>query len=104
MLQIQGAFAEYERALIAARTRAALAVKAGRGERVGQVPYGYVVAADGVALVADPDEQRAVALVAALRAAGLSLRAIAACLEAEGLRPCGQKWYAKTVANILEAA
>ena len=104
MRHLVDAFAEYERALIASRTVAALAVKSARGERVGQVPYGYRVAADGVALVADPDEQRAVALVAELRAAGLSLRAIAARLDAEGLRPRGRRWYAKTVANILDAA
>ena len=34
------AFAAYERALIRARTRAALAAKKARGERVGGVPYG----------------------------------------------------------------
>lgn len=98
------AFAQYERALIASRTRAALAVKSRRGERVGQVPYGSRLAADGVMLEADPDELRAVELIRELRAAGLTLRAIAARLEAEGLRPRGRRWYAKTVANILEAA
>jgi DNA invertase Pin-like site-specific DNA recombinase len=33
---------EYERALIRARTRAALQAKRARGERVGAVPYGYL--------------------------------------------------------------
>ena len=40
------AFAEYERAIIRARTRAALAVKRGRGERTGEVPYGFRLAED----------------------------------------------------------
>ena len=35
------AFAAYERALIRSRTRAALAIKKAKGERVGTVPYGY---------------------------------------------------------------
>src|ERR1019366_5979320 len=37
---IDGA-AEYERALIRARTKAALAAKKAKGECVGQVPYGF---------------------------------------------------------------
>ena len=46
---IDGA-AAYERALIRARTKAALGVKRARGERAGEVPYGYRLAADGVRL------------------------------------------------------
>jgi DNA invertase Pin-like site-specific DNA recombinase len=50
MRGIQDLFAMYERLVIKARTRAALSVKRARGERVGQVPYGFRVAADGVTL------------------------------------------------------
>ena len=85
-------------------TRDALAYKKEQGQRVGQVPYGSRLAADGVKLIPEPDERRAIELIQALRAEGMSLRAIAARLEAEGLRPRGRRWYAKTVANILEAA
>src|SRR5437016_1706481 len=42
MRRMVDAFAEYERALIRARTRSALAVKRGRGERISRhVPYGF---------------------------------------------------------------
>jgi DNA invertase Pin-like site-specific DNA recombinase len=41
------AFAQNERAMTRSRVRAALAVKKARGERVGNVPYGYRVAMDG---------------------------------------------------------
>jgi DNA invertase Pin-like site-specific DNA recombinase len=48
MRRLIDSFAEYERALIAARTRAALAAKRRRGERVsGIIPFGYQLADDG---------------------------------------------------------
>jgi DNA invertase Pin-like site-specific DNA recombinase len=43
MRQIVDCFAEYERAIIRARTCAALQVKKARGERVGGIPFGYSV-------------------------------------------------------------
>ncbi len=81
---IDGA-AAYERALIRARTKAALGVKKARGERAGEVPYGYRLAADGVRLEADDAEQGVLAAVRELRAAGMSQRAIVAALAARGL-------------------
>ena len=41
MRRIIDAFAEYERLIIGARTKAALRAKKARGERVGGIPYGY---------------------------------------------------------------
>jgi DNA invertase Pin-like site-specific DNA recombinase len=35
------AFAQYERALIVLRTKAGLARKRAKGERIGEVPYGW---------------------------------------------------------------
>jgi DNA invertase Pin-like site-specific DNA recombinase len=78
------AIAQYERALIRARTRAALAAKRARGERAGEVPYGYDADADG-RLVENPAEQGVLVVVRERRAAGLSLRAIVGELEARGL-------------------
>jgi DNA invertase Pin-like site-specific DNA recombinase len=95
-------FAQYERAVIRARTRSALAVKASRGERTGQIPYGKRLAADGIHVEDDPAEVRVLALVHALRAEGLSLRAIVARLEADGA-PCrGGRWHLKTVVRLLD--
>jgi len=81
---IDGASA-YERALIRSRTRAALAMKKARGERVGTVPYGYRVSEDGRSLEVDDAEQAVLAEVRAMRAAGLSVRSIVAALAAKGL-------------------
>ena len=78
------AFAEYERALIKARTRGALAVKAARGEKVGGVQtYGV---ADGLDADRADAERQIVAVVAELRAAGTPIRQIAAELAARGLQ------------------
>jgi len=102
MRRMVDAFAEYERHMIRARTRAALAVKRTRGERTGEVPYGWRTAPDGVHLEEHPEEARAVALVRELRAAGVSIRAIASRLEAAGAPARGNRWHATTVARLLE--
>jgi DNA invertase Pin-like site-specific DNA recombinase len=65
--------AAYERALIRSRTRAALAAKRAKGERVGTVPFGFEATADG-ALVANAAEQTAIAEARALRASGYATR------------------------------
>lgn len=105
MRRIVDAFAEYERALIRGRTRAALAAKKARGERAGEVPFGSRVAVDGRTLEADAGEGAVVDAVRELRAAGLSIRGIAAELDRRGFRSRSGKALAATqVARILERA
>lgn len=94
-------FAQYERALIRSRTAAALAVKRSRGERVGAVPIGFRLAADGRRLDDNEEERRAIERVGELRATGASLRQIAERLDAEGVRPRGARWHATTIARLL---
>jgi hypothetical protein len=86
-----------------ALTQAALAHKRANGERVGAVRYGYRLAADGVHEEVDPAEARVVALVRELRAEGLSLRAIAAELNARGTPARGSRWHPTTIARLMEA-
>src|SRR5215813_9471053 len=51
MRNIIDAFAQYERQIIKARTKAALAMKRTKGERLGgRIPYGYQLASDGTHL------------------------------------------------------
>jgi site-specific DNA recombinase len=98
------AFAEYERLLIGARTKAALRAKRARGERAGTVPFGYSADAAG-RLVALPQEQEALGLMRDRRTAGETLRAIAAELERRGFRPRGGgRWFAETVRSALAHA
>jgi site-specific DNA recombinase len=104
MRRMVDAFAEYERLVIKARTRAALAVKRARGEAYGETPFGYC--REGDRLVADTEAQEAIGLILELRADGMSYRAIAAELVRRGVPTAkGGAWAAKTVRSItLRAA
>jgi len=105
MRRMVDAFAEYERLIIGARTKAALAVKRAKGQRVGSVPYGYRLADDGTHLQPDEPEQRTVAFVRRYRGKGLTLRAIGQRLHRKGILPrSGKRWHPQTVARIAEAA
>jgi DNA invertase Pin-like site-specific DNA recombinase len=102
MRQIVDAFAEYERAVIRQRTRAALAAKRARGERSGEIPYGYALAPDGLQLEPDPLEQRALRRMRDLRAEGLTCRQIADQMHAEGITTRrGTRWRFQYVAERL---
>ena len=104
MRNIVSAFGAYERAIIRARTRAALAVKRERGERVGTIPYGYRLAEDGKHLEEDPDEQVVVARVRELHAEGESLRGIGRTLLDEGHEPRGgRNWHVQVLGRIVAA-
>jgi len=105
MRRIIDAFAEYERLVIRARTRAALALKRSRGERTGGIPYGYRLGADGVHLEPCRTEQRVLRLVRRYHERGLPLRRIGARLQARGLTPrSGTCWHPQTIASIVAAA
>ena len=102
MRRIVDAFAEYERALIRARTKAALQARRARGYRAGEVPFGYRAAPDG-RLIPDPAEQEALALIRALRRDGLSLRGIAAELNRRlPAAARGARWHPTTVARMVK--
>jgi len=99
MRRIIDAFAEYERLLIGARTKAALAVKRKRGEAWNHTPFGY--RREGNALIPDPDAQEAIRLIHELRAGGMSYRAIAGELVRRGVpTQRGGKWEAMTVRKV----
>lgn len=101
MRTILDAAAAYERALIRARTKAALNAKRAKGERAGNVPYGYSADASG-RLVECPAERAVIAQVRALRAAGLSQRGIVAELARVGLvGRTGKPFALAQVQNLL---
>jgi len=97
------AFAQYERAMIAARTRAALAAKRARGERAGTVPYGYTADAAG-RLVVCPVEQATASRVRELRAAGLTFPAIVAELSRAGTVSRGGRPLGLSAVHALATA
>lgn len=103
VLNVLASVAQWEREAIGERTAAALAVKADRGERVGAVPYGYALAADGVRLEPVTAEQVVIAEARALRAAGRSLRAVASELAARGhVARSGRPFAAMQVSRMVE--
>lgn len=95
-------FAAYERALIRARTRAALATKRERGEKTGgRLPFGYRLAKDGKTLIDNAAEQRVIKRIRKLRADGLSQAAIAQKLNDERTPARGKRWHVTTIARLL---
>jgi DNA invertase Pin-like site-specific DNA recombinase len=98
--------AEFERDLIAERTTNALAHKKAKGERTGTVPFGYDLAADGVALVPNAAQLEAVAIIQSLRDSGMTLRAIADELTARNILTAkgNAKWTHTAVQSILKRA
>jgi DNA invertase Pin-like site-specific DNA recombinase len=102
---ILDAVAEYERAVIRARVKAALKVKAERAERVGAVPFGYRLHEDRVHIVPVADEQGVIGLARDLRAEGFTYRDIAEALEGLGhLSRTGKLFHPQQVCRMLQAA
>ena len=105
MRRIVDSFAEYERKVIAARTKAALQAKRARGERVGKIPFGFSLEADGVTLVEDDREQHAIGLMLNLRDQGWSYRKVIEELERRQIKAkSGGKWHPQVVKDICRRA
>lgn len=103
VLNVLASVAQWEREATGERTSAALRHKAAQGEFTGgEAPYGFTVAADGVHLEQCPAEQAVLTEARALRAAGLSLRAVAAELAALGFRSrTGRDFPAKAIMRMV---
>jgi DNA invertase Pin-like site-specific DNA recombinase len=96
-------FAQYERAVIRARTRAALSVKRSKGEKyTRRAPLGFRFE-DG-RVVEDPTERDMLARVREMKGRGVSLARVAGILNAEGALCRGGKWHVTTLARVLRRA
>jgi DNA invertase Pin-like site-specific DNA recombinase len=118
MRRIVDAFAEYERLIIKARTKAALGAKRKQGEKTGgRCPYGFrsvdgprTRVRNGKAepipiLVPDEAEQAVLAEIREMRAAGWKLQHIAADLNRRGIfRREGSRWDHRFVSTLLKRA
>lgn len=101
VLNILGALAEFERAQVSERTKAALAYKASKGEPLGAPALGYKMV-DGV-LEEVPEELATVQRIKELRAEGLVLRDIAALLTKEGHKTKrGGDWHPQSISRVLQ--
>jgi DNA invertase Pin-like site-specific DNA recombinase len=102
--QMMAAFHQLDRAMIVARLQGGRQVKAAQGGYAYGAPA-FGQAALDKALVADEAERATIRRILELERGGLSLRQMAAVLEAEG-RPAkrGGKWHPQTIARVLERA
>ncbi len=105
-LHIFAALAERERAAISARTKAALAAKRASGAKLGGYRGGPVPdSAAGTAAArqqADDYAASVAPLLAEMQGRGLSLRGMAAELDAQGVAtPRGKAWTATAIRNAL---
>lgn len=109
MLHIYAALAEKERALIGARTKAALQAKKAAGAVLGNrtnLDEAQRKGAAANAHEADAFAANVLPIVRSVKAAGVkSLRGIAEALNARGIQtPRGGQWHAKTVGRLLNRA
>lgn len=96
------ALAEMERRLIGERTQVALRHKKAKGERVGHIPFGFQLGADGRVLVEDTVERSILGVIHVLRDRGLSLRQIASALNEKGILNRGSKWNHMSVKRVAK--
>ena len=92
---------QFMRDLISEKTTDALRRKRARGERMGNIRYGYQARPDGH-LEKRPDEQRILSLIRRWRKKGETLRGIAAKLNERGLTTRrGSQWQHPYIQNLL---
>jgi DNA invertase Pin-like site-specific DNA recombinase len=105
MLHLYAALAEKERALISARTKAALAAKKAQGVKLGNPRAAETIgrAHDAHRAAADHFAASVLPIVESIRASSITSHAgIAEALNSRGVRTArGGQWYATTVRNLL---
>jgi len=103
MLVVLAGAAEMERNMTRERTRLAMAVKRGNGQRIGTVPYGYDLADDRRTLVPNESEQVVITYIQSGRSEGWTLERIADELTTQGVPTKTGKsaaWTDQAVARI----
>jgi site-specific DNA recombinase len=102
---LMASLAQMERKIIGERTAAALQSKKARGERVGEIPFGYTLNADGIHLEENDTEQEIIERIHFLKAKGYSFNKIAAELNRDGYRTKkGRAWSHVQVSMIYRRA
>ena len=98
-------FAEYERNLIAARTKTAMLRHQANGRRMSkEPPFGFAVdPADTASLIENTTEQQIIEQIALMKESDMSLRAICRQLQSDGIK-CRNKnnWHHTTVKKIID--
>jgi DNA invertase Pin-like site-specific DNA recombinase len=101
LFRMLAVLSEFERDVIAERTRTALSHKKAQGEVYAPVPFGFEAIEGRLRVV--KEEARIVAEVIRLREAGATLAGIADTLNERGIEgKRGGRWYASTVRYLLQ--
>ena len=104
VLNVLASVSQWEREATGERTSVAMQHKKANGERVGSVPLGFRLAADGIHLEEDETEQEIIAIARELREAGISYRAIARALCERGFHSrTGRELAATQIARMVAA-
>ena len=105
ILHLFAALAEKERAMISARTKAALAAAKARGVALGgpKLAQARKRAIASIKALADQHAANVLPVIREIQRAGVkSLHEVADALNARGIAtPRGGAWYAKSVSNVL---
>ena len=106
MIHIYAALAQKERAMIADRTRVALAAKKAQGAALGNrtnLPEAQAMGVTALKGAADEFARNVLPIVRQLQASGIvTVRAIAEALNARNIRTArGGEWHGSTVRNLL---
>jgi DNA invertase Pin-like site-specific DNA recombinase len=104
--QILQAFAEYERKVIAARTKVAMLNHQKKGRRMSAIlPYGVMADPNNSKLMIENEEEaKVINRIIEEYANGAGLREIGRILLAEGITYRGKKWTHQTIKKILQRA
>lgn len=103
MRRMVDAFAEYERLIIGARTKAALSVLKKNGKRTGHIPFGYKLCTDNVHLETDELEQDILSKIREGREFGMSLREIAKDLnEMQYFNRHNRPWNHVSIKRVMK--
>jgi DNA invertase Pin-like site-specific DNA recombinase len=103
VINVMGAVAQWEREVISERTKAALAYKKSKGQRVGNIPFGYKMG-EGKQLVESEYEQIIIKVIAYHRNEGMSYREIARWLNGSVYTTrTGGKWRHESVEDVYKA-
>lgn len=102
IFRLLATLAQFERELVSERTRAAMTFKKTQGERVGKIPFGFVLGADGKQLLPDASEQAILSEIMEMHVAGVSQSAIARSLNDRKVpSKSGSQWRQSSVRSIL---
>lgn len=104
MLTVLSAAGEMERGMINDRCNAGRRARKAEGKRIGEVPFGYMVAEDGKTLIHNDTEQRIIHRCNQMRAQGLTIRQILAELTERGIKGRGDHWSTSQIHRILKSA